>query len=205
MEGSFISHALTTLFILLQFTTYMKSCSAIRPTLVTETNTDFIKKSCDEVTIYPKLCYTSLSTYANKIKSSPKRLAATALSVTLSATKSTSVVIKNMSKSHGLKLREAEAISDCVELVGDSVDELRRSMEELAHMGGSNFEFRLNNIQTWVSGALTNDDTCMDGFAGKGMNGQVKTTVRGLILGVANLTSNALALINNYGAIHRAP
>ncbi|RVX15629.1 21 kDa protein [Vitis vinifera] len=56
----------------------------------------------------------------------------------------------------------------------------------------------MSDIQTWVSAALTNDDTCMDSFSGNAMNGNVKTTVRGYILHVAQMTSVALALINNY-------
>ncbi|KAA8521899.1 hypothetical protein F0562_012787 [Nyssa sinensis] len=136
--------------------------------------------------------------YANEIQTSPKLLASTALSVSLSATRSSLEIMKNLSTSPELKPREATAMRDCVELLGDSVDELQRSMEELGHSGGSNIEFQINDIQTWVSAALTNADTCTDGFAGKAMNGNVKTVVRRNIPKVAHLTSNALALINNY-------
>ncbi|MBA0683441.1 hypothetical protein Goari_025101, partial [Gossypium aridum] len=52
--------------------------------------------------------------------------------------------------------------------------------------------------QTWVSVALTNKDTCMDGFSSRAMNGYVKMMVRKRIVKIAHLTSNALALINNY-------
>ena len=34
------------------------------------------------------------------------------------------------------------------------------------------------------------------------MNGNVKTLVRGRIVNVAQLTSNALALINRYASLH---
>uniref|UniRef100_A0A5B7AIK4 Pectinesterase inhibitor domain-containing protein n=1 Tax=Davidia involucrata TaxID=16924 RepID=A0A5B7AIK4_DAVIN len=204
MEGSSLCHALTTSFILLQLAIYMDSCLATRP-IPTKTNTEYIKKSCG-ITMYPQLCYKSLSTYANKIQTSPKLLASTALSVTLSATRSSSAMMKKLSKSQGLKPREASAMLDCVEELSDSVDELQRSIVEMGSIiGGSNFEVQMNDILTWVSAALTDDDTCMDGFAGNAMNGNVKTIVRTHILKVAHLTSNALALIKNYAGAQTTP
>ncbi|GMP95909.1 hypothetical protein CsSME_00044776 [Camellia sinensis var. sinensis] len=203
MEASFLFHAQTTLFTLLLFTTtYINSCSTTKP------NTAFIKKSCN-TTLYPHLCYKSLSIYANKIQKSPKRLATTALSITLSASKSTTAAMKKLSKDQGLKPREVIAMADCVEVLGDSVYELQRSMKEMARVegggGSSDFEFQMSNIETWVSAALTDDDTCTEGFAGKAMNGVVKTMVRSYIVKVAHLTSNALAIVNNYAATHNNP
>ncbi|KAK4479972.1 hypothetical protein RD792_013026 [Penstemon davidsonii] len=53
-----------------------------------------------------------------------------------------------------------------------------------------------------VSAALTDEDTCADGFAGKAMNGGVKTAVRQRILNIVHITSNALALVNSYAALN---
>ncbi|CAK9171148.1 unnamed protein product [Ilex paraguariensis] len=163
--------------------------------------TNFIQISCDN-TLYPLLCYKSLSKYANKIQTSPKLLANTSLSVALSATRSTSLMMKNISKTQGLKPREKAAMLDCVEEVSDSVYQLHNSMKEMekANSGGSNFEFLMSNIQTWTSAALTDDDTCLDGFSGNAMNGQIKTLVRSRVLKIVHLTSIALAFINNYAA-----
>jgi pectinesterase inhibitor-like protein len=58
----------------------------------------------------------------------------------------------------------------------------------------------IDDVQTWVSAALTDESTCSDGFAGNAMNGNLKTAVRGRIVNIAQLTSNALALINNYAS-----
>ncbi|KAJ9173438.1 hypothetical protein P3X46_016573 [Hevea brasiliensis] len=186
--------------LILQFSTHINSSSATRP-VPSNTNTQYIRTSCSNTT-YPRLCYRSLSIYASEIKTDPKLLANAALNVTLKATESTSRLMKNMSRIHGLKLRETVAIIDCVEVVGDSVYELQRSIGEMGHAGESNFYQVMANIQTWVSAALTDDDTCMDGFAGESMNGYVKTVARRHLLKIAHLTSNALALINNYASSH---
>ncbi|VVA93676.1 unnamed protein product [Arabis nemorensis] len=59
----------------------------------------------------------------------------------------------------------------------------------------------ISDVQTWVSTALTDDDTCMDGF------GRARTVVKDLVrqhvVKVARLTSNALALINMYASTHK--
>ncbi|KAK6155849.1 hypothetical protein DH2020_010097 [Rehmannia glutinosa] len=93
-------------------------------------------------------------------------------------------------------------MADCVEELSDSVDQLRKSMAEMNHIKGSNFGLTMSDVQTWVSAALTDEDTCMDGFAGKVMNGAARAAVRGRILNVVHMTSNALALINSYAVIH---
>jgi len=57
----------------------------------------------------------------------------------------------------------------------------------------------MSDVQTWVSAALTDESTCMDGFEESEMSidgTNTKSRVRGLVVQVAQLTSNALALIN---------
>ncbi|XP_059666970.1 21 kDa protein-like [Cornus florida] len=198
MEGSFSNHFLATLLILLAFTSYTSSAARVT---AQETSNEFIRTSCTSTT-YPKLCYTSLSTHASVIQTSAKLLAHTALSVTLHTARSTSAVMLKLSKSHGMKPREAAAMSDCIEELSDSVDQLRRSLGEMKKLKGSNFELMMSDIQTWVSAAMTDDDTCTTGFAGNAMNGKLKTVVRGKIVNIAHLTSNALALINSYASLH---
>ena len=93
-------------------------------------------------------------------------------------------------------------MKDCVEVLRDAVTEIRKSIDELGHDKQSDFRLMINNVQTWVSAAMTDESTCTDGFEGNGMNGNLKTAVRERILHIAQFTSNALALINNYGVLH---
>jgi pectinesterase inhibitor-like protein len=197
MEGSYFS-TLTTILILIVYAIYINPCLATRP-IPTKTNTQFIKTSCGNTT-YPELCFSSLSSYANEIQTSPKSLASIALSVTLTTTRSTLSTIAKLSKSQGLTPGEAAAMSDCMEVLNDSVEELQSSIGEMGNAGGKNFELQMNDIQTWVSTSLTDEDTCIDGFGGNAMNGNVKNTVRSHIVKVAEMTSNALALINSFAA-----
>lgn len=72
--------------------------------------------------------------------------------------------------------------------------ELRRSLGELQHLKQATFRWQLSNAETWVSAALTDEDTCLDGF--DGVNGKVKTEVQRRITRVARVTSNALYMVN---------
>lgn len=176
------------------------TCAAARPEpAAAGQSVEFIRSSCG-TTQYPRLCFETLSTYASTIRTSPMQLAHAALSVSLDGARSTSATMARMlAGTPGMRPREAAAMRDCVETMGNSVDELQKSLGEMGRlgaMGRGNLGFQIDSIQTWVSAALTEEDTCMDGFAGSAMAGSVKNAVRAQILNVAQLTSNALALVN---------
>ncbi|KAJ8771413.1 hypothetical protein K2173_026590 [Erythroxylum novogranatense] len=188
------------LLLLLSISFYINSSLAAR-NLIQTTNTDFLRTSCAKTT-YPKLCYSSLSVHATTFQTSPKLLANTALSVTLSSAKSASEMMLKLAHSQGINLRQAAAMRDCIELLRDSADEIRRSINKMGNTKESDFQLMINDVQTWVSAALTDESTCSDGFAGKAMNGNVKNSVREQVVNIGHLTSNALALINNYASLH---
>ncbi|KAJ4829014.1 hypothetical protein Tsubulata_012900 [Turnera subulata] len=183
------------ILVTLPFFHLAKTCLAENFEPQVNSTDDFIKSSCG-VTRYPDLCYKTLSAFASSIQDSPMQLAIAALNVTLANAQSTSNMVQNLSAEHNLRPREAGAIRDCVENMKDSVDELQQSMQAMGDLDGPDFEMKMSNIQTWVSAALTDEDTCMDGFEGKVMNGKTKDTIRSGIVMLAQLTSNALALIN---------
>lgn len=171
--------------------------SAITP----QSSTEFIRSSCSSTT-YPRLCFSSLSVHANAIQTSPRLLATAALSVSLSSVKSTATQILQLSHSHGLPSRDVSALDDCLEELSDSVDSLAASISEMPKLRGTNFDLAMSNVQTWVSAALTDETTCSEGFQGKTVNGGVKGVVRTKIVNIAQLTSNALSLINQIGDLH---
>ncbi|KAF4362994.1 hypothetical protein CsatB_009156 [Cannabis sativa] len=166
----------------------------------TTTTPNFVKWSCSSTT-YPRLCIRTLSTYSSNIQNSPHQLALTALNVSLSNAKLAKGFVLKLGKFKGLKTKEYKAIADCIDEMGESVDRLGESFKELKNMGkykGQDFMWHMSNVQTWVSASLTDDNTCIDGFAGKSMNGKIKSSVRAQIVNVAQLTSNALALCNRF-------
>nr|GEX72873.1 pectinesterase inhibitor 10-like [Tanacetum cinerariifolium] len=99
---------------------------------------------------------------------------------------------------HGMSPLEISAMKDCIELLSDSVYELKKSIDEMNRPGSKDFRLVMSDIQTWVSSAMTDEDTCSEGFAN---DKKMKGVVRGKLVNVVHLTSNALALINNYASI----
>lgn len=167
-------------------------------------STDFIKSKCTS-TDYPNLCIASLFPYTSAINDNPVHLVDAALNVSLSSACTISALMARLKPS---SLQEAEAVSDCVELLKDTVSYLRQSLREMDGLKGRGKEVaeQINDVQTRVSTALTDESTCMDGFgsndggqidvAAKLTRWRVEGAVRGGIVRLAQLTSNALALIS---------
>ncbi|GMJ00382.1 hypothetical protein like AT1G62770 [Hibiscus trionum] len=189
--------------LVLSFLIYMADMASSASTR-TSSPTDYIVASC-KATRYPALCVQCLSGYAKAIRKNDQHLAQTALSVSLSRAKSAAAYVAKMTQVRGIKTRERQAVKDCIENMGDSVDRLSQSVKELGHMGravGQDFMFHMSNVQTWVSAALTDENSCLDGFAGRVMDGSIKVAVRRRVVHVAQVTSNALALVNRFAARH---
>ncbi|KAK9143274.1 hypothetical protein Syun_012674 [Stephania yunnanensis] len=161
-------------------------------------NAQFVKNSCGATT-YPNLCIKSLSSYSSEINTNYQKLANAALAVSLKSAKSASALVLNLLRRGHLKPNEAAAVKDCVDNIGESIDEVRQSLRELKSFNGNvgDLEFKMSNVKTWLSAALTDDDTCMEGLDEENVAPKVKNKIRSSIAGVAQLTSNALALVSN--------
>ncbi|KAF8040183.1 hypothetical protein BT93_B2421 [Corymbia citriodora subsp. variegata] len=177
-----------------------------------DNGTDFIRASCSE-TLYPDVCYSSLSTYNGSIQQSPGQLARAAVAVSLASAQKMAAYLANLSRSHadepGAEAQSASAaLRDCLTNMGDAVGEMRGSlkqMRQLGEVGGSGgggasqegFRFQMSNVQTWMSAALTDEETCTDGFEDV-PDGEMKSDVCDRAGELKKVTSNALALVNSY-------
>ncbi|KAK7264417.1 hypothetical protein RJT34_32026 [Clitoria ternatea] len=169
---------------------------------------DIIKSSCKN-TRYPVACVESLSRYASVIRESDQQLAITALSVTVSRTKSCASFVNTMAKVKGLKPREYNVVRDCMQNLHDSVDRLNQSVKEFGLVGnkgkGKGKDLvHMSNIQTWVSAAITDQATCLDGFDEAHVGKNLKAAIRPKVVDVSQLTSNALALVNRFASSWRS-
>ena len=172
------------------------------PTTTTN-GTDFIRTSCG-TTLYPELCYNSLSRYANAIQQNPAQLAKVSISVSLAKARRMAAYVSNLARQadYGSDHRAASALHDCFTNFDDAVDEIRGSLKQMRQLraagaGGVSFRFQMSNVQTWMSAALTDEDTCTDGFEDVA-DGPLKTDVCDRVGKVHKFTSNALALVNSY-------
>lgn len=85
------------------------------------------------------------------IRTNPLELASAALNVSLITARSTSNLALKVSKEQHVRPREAAAFMDCLENIGNSVDELEQSLVAMKDLEEGDFELEKSNIQTWVS------------------------------------------------------
>ncbi|KAL5995745.1 hypothetical protein ACLOJK_025814 [Asimina triloba] len=164
----------------------------------TTTPSKLVRSSCSHAR-YPNICLRTLSSLSPPPNSLPA-LAQAAVSLTLSrARKTTTFVSSILPAAHGKRNRAA--LRDCAEQLSDSIDDLRRTLSELRHLRSATFRWQMSNAQTWVSAALTNEDTCLDGF--QGVPGGAKAALKRKIRNIARVTSNALYLINRVADTRR--
>ncbi|CAL9240200.1 unnamed protein product [Arabidopsis halleri] len=170
----------------------------VDPPLPSSNGSDFIRTACN-TTLYPDLCFSTLSSFANSIQSDSNRLARVAISLTLHNTLPLLSYLQNAyNRDH-----PTPVLRDCFENLKDAVDDMRGSMKqmkEIVSASGSveSFRFQMSNVKTWLSAALTNEYTCTDGFKDVHEDGSIKDDVCSRVDVVKKLTSNALALVNRY-------
>lgn len=187
---------LQILLVALHYTTSSASTAAM----------NYVTASCN-TTRYPSLCVRCLSSYADSIQGNDLKLAKAAISVSLNNANSTTAYISKLAASSGLKPNIYQAVKDCVNNMNNCVSSLNQSVQELERMGqfrGQSFEWHMSNMKTWVSSALTNQNTCSRGFSDGSVDGPVKDAVVRRMSYVTQLTSNALALVNRFALRHKA-
>lgn len=149
---------------------------------------DYVQDACS-VTRYQDLCIHSLASFSSTAKNNPSKWARAGVAVTISEAKRVGRYLAALRKG-----RHKMALSDCVECFQDTLDNLHKSLGVLRKLSATEFGSQVEDVTTWVSAALTDEDTCLDGF-----EEQKGKRVRGLINRVTNvtyMTSNALALVN---------
>ncbi|GJX27489.1 21 kDa protein [Tanacetum coccineum] len=200
-------HIFSTIFLFFISTTLLTLTTASNNTFKpTSNDTDFIRTSC-QTTLYPRICFTSLSGYSSAVQQNPARLARVAIGVTLNKANRMAKYVSNISHSTDYaNPRIAAAIHDCHSVFDDAVDSIRGSLQQMRKLGGSgeSLRFQLSNVQTWMSAALTNEETCTDGFEDIPDNG-VKADVCNRAIKVKEVTSNALALVNSFANTIQTP
>ncbi|XP_009595722.1 21 kDa protein-like [Nicotiana tomentosiformis] len=164
-------------------------------------DTNYIRSSC-KTTMYPATCYHSLNHYATAVQQDSARLARVAVGVSLAKAKRTAAFFSNLSREagYGAQPRVVAALHDCFSIFGDAVDQIRDSLSQMRRLGGSSesLRFQMSNVQTWMSAALTNEDTCTDGFEDVTDDEPMKLNVCDRVGKVKEVTSNALALVNSF-------
>ncbi|KAK1558955.1 hypothetical protein Q3G72_008681 [Acer saccharum] len=157
----------------------------------------YVQDACS-VTQYRDLCVHSLASFSNTAKRSPSKWARAGVSVTIGEAKTVNQYLIRLKNHYYKRLRgrNRAALLDCMETFQDTIDQLHKSLGILRKLSTANFESQMGDLTTFMSAALTDENTCLDGFEGQRGGGAQVNLLKNRVLNATYLTSNALALVN---------
>ncbi|KAL2339620.1 hypothetical protein Fmac_007560 [Flemingia macrophylla] len=156
--------------------------------------TKAISRACSK-TRFQTLCLHSLAEFPGSAFASEKDLVHISFNVTLQHF--SKALYSSASISYAaMPPRVRAAYDDCLELLDDSVDALSRSLHSVSLSGA--VPSRDDDVLTWLSAALTNQDTCAEGFSDVA-GGPVKDHMAGNLKDLSELVSNCLAIFSSAG------
>ncbi|GAB4841124.1 hypothetical protein Ancab_021867 [Ancistrocladus abbreviatus] len=161
--------------------------------LVQANSQSFVQEAC-RVTRFQKVCIQSLSPFSNNARRSPSRWARVGVSVTIREVKGLKAFLNGLRQQGRMMGRNRGALSDCCEVIQDALDNVHRSLKVLRMLNAREFEYQMSDLLTWLSAALTDEDTCLDGFDGH--RGKLVGMIQSRVQHASYITSNALALAN---------
>ncbi|CAF2304849.1 hypothetical protein BRARA_D02862 [Brassica rapa] len=154
----------------------------------------YIKNACS-VTQNQQLCFRTLWPFAIVAKNNSSKWARASVAVTITDTKQIlRLLLKTRSSAVGK--RERVALSDCRELFVDSLGNLYKSLALLRKLDADEFQQQMSDLATWLSSALTDEDTCLDGFEETSIRSSTVRMIRRRATRCMQLCSNALAILS---------
>ncbi|XP_057426881.1 probable pectinesterase/pectinesterase inhibitor 21 [Lotus japonicus] len=143
-------------------------------------------------TDYQKECEESLIAEAGNT-TDPKELIKLAFNITI---KKISDKLEETNLLHEVEKepRAKMALDTCKQLMDLSIGELTRSFDGIGEFHLTNLDKILTNVRVWLSGAVTYQDTCLDGF--ENTTSEASTKMKELLTSSMHMSSNALAIVS---------
>ncbi|KAK3220636.1 hypothetical protein Dsin_014606 [Dipteronia sinensis] len=158
-----------------------------------------LKTSCGN-TKYPGLCYSSIAAVPEAAKkvTSQKDVIELSLNLTTTAVEHNFFKIEKLLKTSDLTKREKTALHDCLETIDETLDELHKAVDDLhEYPNKKTLTQHADDLKTLMSAAMTNQETCLDGFSHEEADKKVRKTLLSGQKHVEKMCSNVLAMIKN--------
>lgn len=91
--------------------------------------------------------------------------------------------------------RVKSALETCKQLMDLSIGEFTRSLDDIGEFDLKSIDKIFMNLKVWLSGAVTYQDTCLDGF--ENSTSEAGTKMKNLLTSSMHMSSNALAIITD--------
>ncbi|KAL0388830.1 UNVERIFIED_CONTAM: putative pectinesterase/pectinesterase inhibitor 28 [Sesamum radiatum] len=106
-----------------------------------------------------------------------------------------STLYKQASSDH----RTKTALEVCEEVLDTSIDDLRRSFDRVGNLEITKLKQYIEDVKVWLSGAITNHETCLDAF--KNTTGDTGEKMKNLLHSSGMMLSNGLAMVGDISSI----
>lgn len=146
-------------------------------------------------TDYKQTCEKAL---ANTDTQDPKELVKVAFEETI---KDIQGAIKNFTayKEAASDERTKGALDVCDEVLDDSIDDLRRSFDQIDNFDFTKLDEYLEDVKTWLSGGIAHHEACLDAF--ENTTGDAGEKMKKLLNWSGEMLSNGLAMVNGLSNI----
>ncbi|GMJ15145.1 hypothetical protein like AT3G47670 [Hibiscus trionum] len=156
-----------------------------------------IKTICN-VTRYPESCFTDLSSLNVSKNLDPESFLNLSLRVSITHLSNLSSSFKSLNDLHS-----QPALKDCLTLFDDALSRLNDSASAMKAGPGLSKE-KISDIQTWISAAVTDQETCNDGLEEMGWTAgdEVKSRARSFKESLSNslaIAANMQDLVQKFG------
>ncbi|XP_013610481.1 PREDICTED: pectinesterase/pectinesterase inhibitor 3-like isoform X1 [Brassica oleracea var. oleracea] len=157
-----------------------------------------LRSACSS-TLYPELCISAVATSGGVKLTSQKDVIEASLNLTTIAVEHNYFTVKKLIKNRkGLTPREKTALHDCLETIDETLDELHETLEDLQmYPNKKTLREHAGDLKTLISSAITNQETCLDGFSHDDADKKVRKVLLKGQVHVEHMCSNALAMIKN--------
>ncbi|GAA0151953.1 esterase [Lithospermum erythrorhizon] len=155
-------------------------------------NIQIAQTSCDG-TLYPELCVSTLTNFPDLHTKTLTEIISANVNYTMSEVKDSTINFTSLRKKLYKKIDplDRQALEDCLELLADTVLELKTALGDLSP--NKSVDKQYTDLQTLFSGAMTNQYTCLDGFAYSKKN--VRKYFQKSLKKISKHVSNSLAML----------
>ncbi|KAL3634625.1 hypothetical protein CASFOL_021679 [Castilleja foliolosa] len=154
------------------------------------TSTKAVDAVCSP-TDYKETCQKSL---ANANTTDPRELIEAAFKAAvddIAGVVKNSALLKEAAKDESTK----DALNVCEEVLGTAVDDLKRSVEKISELDASKMTEFVEDLKTWLSAVVTNQETCIDAF--ENTTGDTGEKMKNLLKTAKEMSSNSLAMVSD--------
>ncbi|KAJ9568530.1 hypothetical protein OSB04_004496 [Centaurea solstitialis] len=146
-------------------------------------------------TLYPQSCYSSITAIDKSNTTDPEDLFKLSLQVAFDSLSGLSSLPETLMKTTHDE-NDNEALEVCRTVLNDAVDDLRDSISAMDVKSGEKVlsEKKIDDLRTWLSAALTNQETCLDTL--EEMNSKLLEEVKSQMQNSKEYTSNSLAIVS---------